>query len=239
MFKRPILVTAALACFQMAAVSLPGLADDVVVNNSPPVSLVLLDKLMSGRSKVGDQVRYQTAATVYAGNHQALIPAGSPAFGTVTRSKGSGMFGKRGQLSFTCEYIVLPDGSHVPLHGANVQKAGANDIAATAAVTVLVSPLGLLIKGGTVEVDAGTPTTMYIADGAKVTPLQSAPPNLNAALTLTGKNAADVRGSITGFDGTTYTVDTGAGQQQVAADQVKSISLGSPAPQPSKSPPPQ
>ena len=152
----------------------------VTVSSRPAVGLVLLDKLMSGRSQVDDIVHYEVLANVRDDDGRVLIPAGSLAIGHVTRSKGSGMFGKRGQLEFTCEYVVLPGGAHVPLTGNKLGGPGANGTGATVAVTLLVSPLGLLIKGGTAKVDKGTPVVMYVADGATIAPTQNAPDGLVA-----------------------------------------------------------
>jgi hypothetical protein len=221
----PTAIALTLVSVQLAALPQVTWGDDVTVNNRPPVGLILLDKLMSGRSRVGDTVHFETMAPVYANDNSILIPAGCPAMGTVTRSKGSGMFGKRGQLEFTCDYAVLPNGDHVPLTGQKLGGAGANGTAAVVAVTVLVSPLGLLIKGGTITLDKGTPIEMYIADGAKVTPTHHAYPKVKADFTLSEKNSADVVGTVLGFDGDSYTVKTDIGSQKLALKDITSISL--------------
>ena len=196
------------------------------INDRPPVGLLLLDKLMSGRSHVGDIVHYETLANVCDRNGNVLIPAGSPAFGTVTRSKGSGMFGKRGQLEFTCDHVDLPNGEHVPLTGSSIGGSGANGTAATVAVSLLVSPLGLLIKGGTITVNKGTPVTMYIADGARIDPATGAPVGVRADFTLRDKNAGDITGSATSFDGSAYSIKSDSGQDVTEPlSDIASISL--------------
>jgi hypothetical protein len=203
-------------------------ADALVVNDRPVVGLVLLDNLMSGRSKVGDVVHFETVAPVYDSQSNLLIPAGSYATGSVTRSKGSGMFGKRGQLDFTCDFVTLQDGSHIPLTGNRISGGGANDTAATAAVTVLVSPLGLLIKGGTVKYDQGTPIRMYIADGAVINPPGVAPPNIKADFSLRDKHAQDIVGTVISFDGDAYAVHSKGRDVQVSLSDIATISLNVP-----------
>ena len=200
-----------------------GFADEVSVTDRPAVGLVLLDKLMSGRSHVGDRVHFETLAPVCGRDGRVLVPAGCMAIGRVMRSKGSGMFGKRGELQFTCEYVILPDGTHVPLMGSRDGGAGTNDVATMAAVTVLVSPLGLLIKGGTITFDRGTPIEMYIADGAVVTPGYPGPSEIRADFAPNAKHAPDIIGHVESFDGDTYTIRTGSGEQRIGVRDIASV----------------
>jgi hypothetical protein len=123
----------------------------------------------------------------------------------------------------------MPDGSHVPLVGKKVGGAGTNDTAETAAVTVLVSPVGLLIKGGTLKIDSGTPIKMFIADGAVITPVAGNPPELRADFTSSDKHTPDIDGTVTGFDGDAYTVHAGGGDQRLSLDQISSISVDGPS----------
>jgi hypothetical protein len=206
----------------------PIFAQAVTVDDRPAIGLILLDNLMSGRSQVGDTVHYETLANVYDDNKNLLIPAGCLAIGHVTRSKGSGMFGKRGELNFSCRYVVLPDGTHVPLVGSKIKTAGTNDTAETAAVTILATPLGLFIKGGTVKVNAGTPVEMYVADGDVINPAPQPPPAIHADFSLKGKNSTDVVGAIQGFDGDSYDVASDSGDQQVALSNISNITLKDP-----------
>ena len=139
------------------------------------------------------------------------------------------MFGKAGKIEFTCEYVILPDDTHVSLTGARLGSSGANGTAATAAVTVLVSPLGLLIKGGTTVIDRGTPVEMYIADGSKVPPTNRESSGVYADFTLRDKNASDVVGTITGFDGNSYTVVSSTEKRKVHQGDIALIAI-EPAP---------
>jgi len=200
-------------------------ADTEQMRDRTPVGLVLLDNLMSGRSQVGDVVHFETVAPVLDSNNNVLIPAGSFATGRVTRSKGSGMFGKRGELNFTCESVAMPSGNSVHLFGRKIRTAGTNDTAATAAVTVLVSPLGLLIKGGTVKYERGTPIRMYLGDSDNLTPADPSSPEIRADFSLQDKKASDIIGKVKSFDGDTYVVRTDGADQQVSLNDISSISI--------------
>jgi|GEM_PF-6921513 hypothetical protein len=225
-FLKLMLLTAMIAVLALICGTV-ATADDVTVSNRPAVGLVLLDDLMSGHSKVGDIVHYQTIAPVYDSSSHLLIPAGSSATGRVTRSKGSGMFGKRGQLDFTCETITLPNGERVPLVGKRVGGSGTNDTGTTAAVAVLVSPVGLLIKGGTVKCNRGMPIRMFIADGARITPAGNNPPPIRVDFSLQDKKS-DITGLVTGFDGDDFTVRSKGQDQTIALKDISSISLDAP-----------
>lgn len=199
-------------------------AQEISVTDRPAVGLVVLDKLMSGRSRVGQPVHFEVVAPVYDRAGDVLIPAGCAALGKVTRSKGSGMFGRRGELQFTCEYAILPDGQHVPLTGARIGGSGTNDIGQTAAVTLLVSPLGLLIKGGVLVVNAGSPVVMYVADGARLTPTPPPAPVLTADFAANGKHSVDIVGRAIAFDGDSYTIRSDSGERTLSIKDIASIS---------------
>jgi hypothetical protein len=88
---------------------------------------------------------------------------------------------------------------------------------------IFVSPLALLISGGNVAVNRGTPFTTYVLDD---TPVSGVAPTAAAArvrITLKGRHDGTIIGHITGFDGDRYTVATRSGEDDPKASDIRSI----------------
>ena len=80
------------------------------------VSLRLKTDLQSGRDKAGETVLFTVNQNVYSKSHVLLLEKGAPARGHVTESDGRGSLGRAGKLTFTCDYALADDGTHVPLN---------------------------------------------------------------------------------------------------------------------------
>ena len=203
-----------IALFLTQSGSIAAPAPDAGADNRMPVALVLLDPVVSGTINVGDTVHFETVANVFDKDRHLLIPAGSPAIGSVTRSTGGGMFGSHGQLDFTCDYVVVPNGDHVPLGG----KTPGTTIAAP------LSGESRLVKDGAIQFDKGTPIGMFIADVSKVSIIHDDPSYLTAGFKIHGKKLPSyVIGSVTDYDGQSFTVKTKTGDVNVPAKDVYMI----------------
>lgn len=146
---------------------------------------VRIDKdIKSGADKVGDEVPFEVEDDVYSPSHILLITAGTHAFGKIVQSSRRGMFGKAGKLRFTCDYILAPDGTHIPLRSDPIIERGKDNRGATAAVTILLSPLGLFVNGKDITVKKDTQFTMYVDKNTPVVPFAAPPtPQTSAATT--------------------------------------------------------
>jgi hypothetical protein len=95
-----------------------------MIPQGTPVFVTLKQRLRSGAAKPGQRVAFTVTSDVRHGgtaagqNAALLIPAGTPAFGTVAESRGAGAFGRPGRLRITCDYVLLPNGTRVPLRAA-------------------------------------------------------------------------------------------------------------------------
>ncbi len=207
----------------------------IVLPERTEVKLTLKEDLKSGSNQVGEEVPFEVENDVYGPNHVLLIPAGTAAYGKVTQSSRRGMFGKAGKLNFTCDYILTPDGIHVPLRSDPLTKEGGSNQGAAIATVLLFSVAGVFINGKDVTVKKGTDFAMYVNENTAVTPPFNAPvppvapaPAPVAAATpgkslFTLKDGNQIAGTMTRFDGKTYTISTDNGVKKIAAVKVKSI----------------
>ena len=101
-------------------------------------------------------------------NGQLVIAKGTPVRAEVGEVKGAGMLGKAGKLSLRIESTSAVDGHKVPLRG-NKTSEGKGRAGTMVAVAVLVSPVGLLIKGKNVTYPEGTRLSVYTDEVVSVT----------------------------------------------------------------------
>jgi hypothetical protein len=248
MLPRPF-IPVALFCLLAA---LPALAQDAatpgdkfVLPEKTEIKLTLDQDLKSGDDKVGETVHYLVERDVYlhSPRETLVIPAGTPAFGKVTKSSRRGMIGKSGKLEFTAEYILAAGGVHVPLRTAPTKAKGRNNTGASVAVAVLFAPVALLMNGRDIKIPKGQEIVTYVDQD---TPLPEAKPLTHALavpqeplpsptppadigsrgtsqtlFTLT--DGSEFAGHIQSFDGTTYTVITSSGTRAVSAAAVSSM----------------
>lgn len=157
---------------------------------------VKIDKeIKSGADKTGDEVPFEVEDDVYSPSHVLLIATGTKAFGKITQSSRRGMFGKGGKLRFTCDYVLAPDGTHVPLRSDPIIERGKDNRGATAAVVILLSPLGLFVNGKDVTVKKDQEFTMYVDKDTTLDPITvpttPAPAVSTPATTSTAANTSD------------------------------------------------
>jgi small nuclear ribonucleoprotein (snRNP)-like protein len=131
------------------------------------IRLEVLDDLSSNKSRVGQDVKLRVREDVLGSKQEILIRKGAPAFGRVTRAKGSGGLGRSGKLEFIIESVQAVDGSKVPLRSEQEVK-GRKRYAEVGVAAVLLSPLALFIKGRNASIKAGTPIETYVNEDATI-----------------------------------------------------------------------
>jgi hypothetical protein len=218
----------------------------LVLPEKTEIKLTLEKDLKSGADKAGETVPYEVDRDVYSPfpSHVLLIPAGAKAFGKVIKSSRRGMLGKSGKLEFTCEYVLAPDGTKVPLRAAPTKEKGRNNTGASVAIAVLAAPIALLMNGRDVTVHKGQEYTAYVDEDTDLpdpkglaaepppapqpatasAPEAGPPPPAPAGQTLfTLNDGLQLAGTIQSFDGTTYVVATANGSRSLSATSVKSM----------------
>lgn len=193
------------------------------------VKLITVGKYKSGDAKKGERVNLRVDDDVLDSEGKVLIRKGTPAYGTVTASRGSGIFGKRGLLDISIDYTNAVDGQKVALR-ATKSRSGKSASGSVIAATVLLAPIALFAKGGNVTLKEGSEIVAYIDDSVRVgsggstasTPAAGeAPSGPPKALIL--RNGDRITGHIQGLADGVYTVVTQNGTLKVKAEEVKEI----------------
>jgi hypothetical protein len=140
------------------------------------IHLHLADKLSSATSVEGDtfQVISDDAITLPNG---MVIPAGYSGKGEVTNVEKAGMLGKGGQLSIRVNYLRLGD-TRIRLRSSksSVGKSGVTNMVVT---TVLLGPLGLIVRGHSIVYPKGQLLTAYVDEDTMVATPVALPPALD------------------------------------------------------------
>lgn len=144
-----------------------------------PVLLDITGPVSSKTSNSLDTFAFTVAEPVMAGDVVA-IPAGATGVGEIVHAKKAGGMGAAGELVLAARYVEL-GGRRVRLRSTAIDAEGksrvngVNALAAAGAATILpVAVLGFFIKGGEIELPAGTRLIARLAED--FTPAASAAP---------------------------------------------------------------
>ena len=132
----------------------------VTLADGTEIILRLLKSVSSATSKVEERVSFETAQDVMA-DGVVVIEEGAPAWGKVIQAKPKKSFGRSGKLDFTIDYVKAVDGQNLSLRSTREIK-GDDSYGKAGVITILGGPLGFLVKGKDVEIDAGTEYTIFI-----------------------------------------------------------------------------
>ena len=98
-----------------------------------------------------------------------VIEKGAPAWGKVIQAKPMKSFGRSGKLDFRIDYVKSVGGQNLNLRSTREIK-GDDSYGKAGVVTLLASPLGFLVKGNNVEIDAGAEYTIFVDGDRKIRP---------------------------------------------------------------------
>jgi hypothetical protein len=207
------------------------------LNPQTEVRLHIVDRLQSGVSRQGDRINFRVDADVQDAAGNILIRGGTPAYGSVTQSKGSGAWGRRGHLDISIDYTIAVDGQRVPLRGQNGAAGRKGGTTAWATAMFIAPVAGFFMKGGNVTIEAGTPLVAFVDStlqvGAAPRPAAGTPsfgtmPTVAAvasgpAKSVVLRNGDKITGSVEALANGVYTIATSMGRLQIAASDIKEI----------------
>ena len=209
------------------------------------LSVENVEQLSSNKSRTGQEVLYRVREDVLGENKVVLIRRGAKAFGKIVLAKGAGGLGRKGKLDFNIERVQAVDGSMVQLRSS--QKAdGKNRKGSMVALTLLVSPLGLFMKGKNAVIQPATQFEAFVDESADIdlsatdkgsdaatTPAVNAdtndapssitPPADARAHRVTLKGGRSEKGVITGVSKDKLALVTELGTLNIDTDKIESV----------------
>ncbi|UZW57769.1 hypothetical protein NUH86_19585 [Sphingobium sp. JS3065] len=157
----------------LAATAGPAFAQQMILPEGMAIQLETRQALSSKSARVGDAVELAVAKPVTIGG-VTLIPAGSPATGTVSRVRDNGLLGRSGKLDIKVSAIKL-GGIDVPVRGQRNAQGKSGTLGAVGAGIVFL-PLAVIIRGKDVKLPAGTPFEVYVDREVSIGPAVPAAP---------------------------------------------------------------
>lgn len=155
------------------AAARPSTSASIKLEEGTEVSLTLDDELSSSTSQEGDKFSVTVSDPITLADG-TVIPAGYRGRGEVSGVEKRGMMGKAGQLSVRLEYIMLGD-TKVRLR-ANKSQEGKSTQSTTIVLSLLVTPLFLLMKGKDAKIPKGFAVKGYVDSSVEVARPLVAPP---------------------------------------------------------------
>ncbi|RYZ72344.1 MAG: hypothetical protein EOP91_08375 [Lysobacteraceae bacterium] len=180
--QEPASPTATAADLPQAAVAAtpPSAGDCCLIVDGTPVTLEILDLLNSAALKRGDKFRIRLATPVLV-DDPIMLAAGLEGVGEVVHAERSRSGGKAGELLLAARYLDH-EGRQLRLRGLKLGGSGKDNAGAALATSLVVGPFALFVRGGEIEVPAGTLVQARIADDttlplARQSPVDPATPD--------------------------------------------------------------
>ncbi|WP_243348170.1 hypothetical protein [Parabacteroides sp. FAFU027] len=142
-------------------------AENVKLSAGTSVPLETVNTIDADNLADGQVIDFRVMSDVKVGN-QVVIKAGSIAKGQVLSYKKSGMIGQPGQLQIQIRSVKSVDGQEVFLAGGNINKEGDSKLVLSIALSLLLCPLFLLMKGKSAVIPAGMQVTSSVASDVNI-----------------------------------------------------------------------
>lgn len=163
-----------------------GVGSRLQVPAGTTLAFEMVESLSSKTSQRGDRFSLRLIEPLVL-DGQLLIPAGALAVGEVVHADRAKAGGQAGELILAARYLDW-DGRQLPLKSF---RAGVGRSRTDAAVGVMVAAgiAGFLVRGGQLEISAGSPISATLREAAEL-PVLPMPAAADSAATETGDGAA-------------------------------------------------
>ena len=145
----------------------PAAPTKILLADGTDVYLAFDEDLSSKTANQGDTVTFVLTEDLKVGD-VVVAKSGAKAVGEVTNAQKAGMLGKGGELNIRLDYLKVGP-AKVHLRGTKGGE-GKSGTGGAIALSLLVSPLFLLMHGKQITVTKGTPLHAYVADDINVEP---------------------------------------------------------------------
>ena len=136
-------------------------AAPVTLPDGTPITLQLVEGIKSGREKLADPVSLVVRDTSLGANGEILVANGARAEGTVTRSRGSKVFGRGGKIDFIVDYVIAVDGTQIQVRAIERKHGQRRTGVGVGAGLIISWPLAF-IKGQNITFPPGFQFTAYV-----------------------------------------------------------------------------
>lgn len=132
------------------------------------VEIELVDTLSSATNKLGDRFAIRLATPITSSGVE-ISAAGAMGEGEVIDVARAGISGKQGKLIVAARHLDL-NGRRVRVRGMSLMVSGKSRVGLATGVLLVpyAAPVAILIKGGEIEIPAGTRTTVRLAEDFQV-----------------------------------------------------------------------
>lgn len=132
------------------------------VRTGTPVELAALKTLYARELEIGDNVQFKVVTDVKQ-DGVVLIPKGTIANGVVTEAKKSTIAGTKGRLAIDFKYLIMDDGTQIPLTG-NIRTAGKNRTPLAVITALFVWPCIFIPGSGATLTEGKTATATILVN---------------------------------------------------------------------------
>ncbi|MDP3854079.1 MAG: hypothetical protein Q8Q77_10235 [Phenylobacterium sp.] len=146
----------------------PAAATSLRLPAGTEVEIELVGTLSSATNKLGDRFAIRLAAPISSSGVE-VAAAGATGEGEVIDVARAGISGKQGKLIVAARHLDL-DGRRVRVRGMSLMVSGKSRVNLATGVMLVpyAAPVAILIKGGEIEIPAGTRTTVRLAEDFQV-----------------------------------------------------------------------
>lgn len=128
--------------------------------NNTRIKVSAMDNMSSDLNTQGQEVSFQLSEDTIVDN-KVVLKAGTIVTGNITSMEPRSYLEKGGKLTVDLLYTTAVNGSRVPLRGT-VTVAGKSKIGKMVALSVIITPLFLLMRGDHAVISAGTKFNGYV-----------------------------------------------------------------------------
>lgn len=131
----------------------------VAIPEGTALTVETREEVSSKTAAQGDAVELMMSEPAAIEN-EIVVAKGASVKGSVAAVKRAGRMGRAGSMSLKIISVSAMDGQRIPLRGSKA-SAGKDHLGATVALTMLLTPLGLLKHGNDALYKTGTRMTVY------------------------------------------------------------------------------